>query len=275
MRLLVAGSSLMGIKDRPSPYKMTQQHLLPKFGSDKPPAITPALLPNQNGAREQPVDSGPTQEGTMNSAVLANNAGIILAEEEKGASVPQAETESPVIAADSAVRRLFRRMVASRQAVLHEEAPVENDSAIGNGTVIGDAAPEDGRTPTLLSNAPVAELPQPEAAVGSMKPTVSARPKVIRAALRKVLQRWTRIKNPFHPTASGRKRPEPVQGELLLDTVTVVRNDLNETDLELVPAPEPQPSQAPAETENAAESARLVWGRITARLFGGKRSRRV
>ena len=38
----------MGIKDRPSPYKMTQQHLLPKFGSDKPPAITPALLPNQN-----------------------------------------------------------------------------------------------------------------------------------------------------------------------------------------------------------------------------------
>jgi hypothetical protein len=108
-----------------------------------------------------------------------------------------------------------------------------------------------------------------------MKPTVSARPKLIRAALRKVLQRWTRIKNPFHPTASGRKRLEPVQGELLLDTVTVVRNDLNETDLELVPAPEPQTFPAAPQTEKATESARLVWGRITARLFGDKRSRRV
>src|SRR5258707_2448304 len=35
MRFLVVGSSLRGIKDRPSPYKMTQQHLLPKFGSGK------------------------------------------------------------------------------------------------------------------------------------------------------------------------------------------------------------------------------------------------
>src|SRR5437667_10116602 len=36
IRLLAAGSSLRGIKDRRSPYKMTQQHLLPKFGSGKP-----------------------------------------------------------------------------------------------------------------------------------------------------------------------------------------------------------------------------------------------
>ena len=33
MRLLVAGASLKGIRDRRSPYKMTQQNLLPKFGS--------------------------------------------------------------------------------------------------------------------------------------------------------------------------------------------------------------------------------------------------
>src|SRR5437667_3105237 len=35
MRFLVVGSSLRGVKDRPSPYKMTQQHLLPKFGPGK------------------------------------------------------------------------------------------------------------------------------------------------------------------------------------------------------------------------------------------------
>src|SRR5206468_1628770 len=107
--------------------------------------------------------------------------------------------------------------------------------------------------------------------------TAGARHKHVRTVLRKVLQRWTRMKNPFRPQAPGRsKRSEPVQGELLLDTITVVRNDLNETDLELVAAAEPQPESAPAQPEiKAAESARLAWRRVTARLFGDRRSRRV
>ncbi len=46
LRLLSAGKSLMGVKDADSPYRMTTQNLLPKFGSAKNPfALTPKPEP--------------------------------------------------------------------------------------------------------------------------------------------------------------------------------------------------------------------------------------
>src|SRR5437763_1274534 len=61
IRLLTAGSSLKGIKDRRSPYKMTQQHLLPKFGSGEeaeerapgPPTPAPSSPRTGKLARER------------------------------------------------------------------------------------------------------------------------------------------------------------------------------------------------------------------------------
>jgi hypothetical protein len=37
VRLLVAGKSMVGLKDEESPYRVTQQRLLPKFGFEKRP----------------------------------------------------------------------------------------------------------------------------------------------------------------------------------------------------------------------------------------------
>ena len=47
--------------------------------------------------------------------------------------------------------------------------------------------------------------------------------------------RWAFKGNPFMPRAVTATLPPAVQSELSLDAVTVMRNDLNDADLELVP----------------------------------------
>ena len=63
----------------------------------------------------------------------------------------------------------------------------------------------------------------------------------------------------------------PVQGELSLDKIKVVRNDLSDADLEVVPARTAggPASSAPAlQTEERAGVVESTWGRATTRLFG-------
>jgi hypothetical protein len=60
-----------------------------------------------------------------------------------------------------------------------------------------------------------------------------------------------------------------VQGELSLDRVKVVRNDLSDSDLEIVPAKQPSRSAVPApELAATVSSPPRAWGRVTSRLFG-------
>lgn len=86
--------------------------------------------------------------------------------------------------------------------------------------------------------------------------------------------RWTRL-NPFHARFSKQSDAAPVQGELLLETVKVMRNDLSDADLEVVSSGQNSPPRAGnAQREPAAdsESSGLVLGRMTARLFGAGRT---
>ena len=48
--------------------------------------------------------------------------------------------------------------------------------------------------------------------------------------------RWTAFKNPFVKRGQPGNAVAPVQGELLLDLVKPIRNDLSDSDLEVVPA---------------------------------------
>ncbi len=61
-----------------------------------------------------------------------------------------------------------------------------------------------------------------------------------------------------------------VQGELSLDRIKVVRNDLSDADLEVIPA---KPATAPVmrATEGAARKE-SAWGRVTARVLGAGRT---
>jgi hypothetical protein len=63
----------------------------------------------------------------------------------------------------------------------------------------------------------------------------------------------------------------PVQGELSLDRIKVVRNDLSDADLEVVPAKPPATPTASVPAPRAvekAERAASAWERVTTRILG-------
>lgn len=86
-------------------------------------------------------------------------------------------------------------------------------------------------------------------------------------------QAWINKLNPVFiwrrsPPSAAQKTPCPRQGELSLDRVKVVHNDLSDADVEVVPiksrtAPGVEPALIPA---NGADS----WSRLGAKIFGIK-----
>lgn len=78
----------------------------------------------------------------------------------------------------------------------------------------------------------------------------------------------------IQPTPGAATRPTAVvQGELLLEGIKVVRNDLSETDLEIVTAKPAAPANAAAANPMAAApvapaGAEGAWDRIRSRLTG-------
>jgi hypothetical protein len=71
------------------------------------------------------------------------------------------------------------------------------------------------------------------------------------------------------PTVPRFTKP-PVQGELSLDRIRVVRNDLSDADLEIVPVKRPaMPTRRAVDKAAGAESA---LGRVTARAIGGSKT---
>jgi len=235
MRFLVVGSSLRGVKDRPSPYKMTQQHLLPKFGPGKDAdgkATASVLTATEEDSDGKDCETeiapgrqgaGPEAEERKTNMPPAANLNIETASERAGTSLPET--------AD----------------VIQEPLP-------------------DGRGSDACHPSPIRS--EPPAEIIAAKATA-------RGGLVERLSRYAfwRRKNPFRPKPAARKRATPVQGELLLEGVKVVRNDLNETDLEVVPTPKPPEKPVePTERHANAEPAKLAWRRIAARLFGGRRT---
>ena len=86
---------------------------------------------------------------------------------------------------------------------------------------------------------------------------------------------WARLKDRFDSKrGAARAAGPPVQGEFALDMVRPVRNDLNDSDFEIVTTSEKarqKPAQAPPVTMVAmrpeGSGAKVLWGRV-GRLFG-------
>jgi hypothetical protein len=90
------------------------------------------------------------------------------------------------------------------------------------------------------------------------------------------LGRWTLFKNPFSKAPKPKAIETRAQPELSLDMVKPVRNDLSDTDLELV-----QPAKCTSEKDGpatrpvglvTAAPERAAWDRIKTQLFGAGKS---
>jgi hypothetical protein len=84
--------------------------------------------------------------------------------------------------------------------------------------------------------------------------------------------RWTLNANPFNttrrvPASPVQSGPVTAQGELSLDRVRPVRNDLSDSDLELIPARQVQENVFAAPTAApAAVKKQTFWARLRARF---------
>jgi hypothetical protein len=99
-------------------------------------------------------------------------------------------------------------------------------------------------------------------------PVAEAAPAEAPAPARAPGSRWWQKANPFAPAAA-----KPVQSELSLDKVQVMRNDLNDSDIEII-AKAPPGTTLPKKryVRPAAEPDDLgkkAWGILGSRLFGG------
>jgi len=175
MQLLTVGRSFGSVEDRPSPYRMIQENLLPKFGPADRCEMKPPPVETSMAAR--PDDLGALADASQCSETKMN------------------AIETQVQAAPGAS----------------------------------------------------AALPSQAYPLG----------------------RWTIMRNPFHRRTASQKSPRLVQGELSLDAVRPVRNDLNESDVEVIPArvAEPEVSDELASTEKPEGATGFLWNRLRARLL--------
>jgi hypothetical protein len=189
-RLLAAGRSIMGIRKAPSPYRMSQQHLLPKF----------------TAASRLETAAGPKEASESGEA----------------AAVPDSVAPRAIADAESA-------------------AVVAKAPAAGPGTaepVGGEEHSEAGRAVTGRATKPTKRL----------------------TALAAGLANWTK---PARKGTAAGKSSRHVQGELSLDRVRVVRNDLRDSDYEVVRARNVA-SQRP---QSPRAGLGMVWNRLSARLL--------
>jgi len=173
MQLLMVGRSLNTAQDRPSPYRVTQQNLLPHFGG----------------------------KSHSDEATILDHA-----------------AQASRVAA----------------AVRHEMTTQEDKPS---------DEPAGTKTPSPTS--------------GQAKPG----------------QHWRFwLRNPFRLDPEAKKPTEVIQGELVLESVKVVRNDLSDADLELIPGVKVKAKMIIQDQPMPSCREPLVWPRVTARVFGVGRS---
>jgi hypothetical protein len=214
LRLLSAGKSLMGVKDSDSPYRMTTQNLLPKFGSAKNPfAPTPKSepLPYLPDIVPVPASESPSSEP-------AHLETIPLFEPKTA----QPATRARVTEADPAMIPPKEKAKPARQA---------------------------DDLPTVVSK---------------QKPVVQAKWAVKINPFSHLLKGRSSIKKPVNPKTAR----SPVQAELSLEKVKVVRNELHDSDLELIPM---RMGELRKKNEvippPAMKGCQTRWERLTSRIF--------
>jgi len=151
-----------------------------------------------------------------------------------------------------------------------ESVAVELPSASANGSAMETGAssrvPRYQMTPAELAAArlketkklPVSAVPlvQVENKAGFIEETITSFSEWIAKA--NLFAWWQRRKTRARPVDPIPASKAPVQAELSLDNIKVVRNDLNDADVEVVPSkpaakPKPQPSEPVRAEEETAE----------------------
>ncbi len=260
VRLLTTGKSLVGMQDNLSRYRLTKQRLLPKFGSGKNPFAPPEKT---EPAKPAPVEAPPAMAEAGVSAPIQPE------------TAPFFENKAGGLDAAASVRSIERGALSypgvtvergSAGASPYQRESVESISVqpAKTGTKAeGATAVVPPREPVLANRNGQRDLAPPLAAL-SRKSALAGNWLKVAGLLAGLLERKRR-------TAGLKPARMPVQSELSLEKVKVVRNDLSDADLEFrtarrpVPPPAASPFSPPA--LNSTRPEPTAWGRLTSRFF--------
>ena len=232
-KLLATGKSLIGMKDQDCPYRMRRENLLPKFESTKNPFAVPAKV--------EPVKVEPIATATV--APLSAQTGVmetsLLFDAQLKPVVKAEVVVVPIQETKPAPAQLVPVKVAPKVAAPVMELPVANPVSTQPAT-------------RNISTPAAAPVPKPSG-----------------------LPAWVKKVNPlsYLPGHSGgavrsKVGRTPVQTELSLEKVKVVRNDLNDTDLTVVAVPAAGKAVSGKSAASLQKTEPNTLNRMTARFFG-------
>lgn len=251
----------MGIKNKAGRYQMRAQ--LPKFVSDKNPFGT-SQVPDVS-VPEPKKSPAPTQRPRLESP----KASVPKPEPPKQ-TTPSLFDPEPANAVAPATSDEILQRADTALSFPGESAGVREDVELTTDSV----SPE-----TQVSPQPKSPPIKPATVGPHVTSPVATSPKrgPVRVLVGK-LNPFDLFKRPGPKPAAARLDRRPVQTELSLERVKVVRNDLTDADLEVVtprpvksakglslPAP---PAHAVPVMVTAAAPERTAWGRLSSRLFG-------
>jgi hypothetical protein len=253
VRLLTTGKSLVGMQDNLSRYRLTKQRLLPKFNSKKNPFAPPI--------KAEPAKPAPAvAEAVLPAAARSEAAAFFENKAGEPAAVKVRSIERGTLSYPGTVER------GPAGASPCHNTSVESISVppAKTGTKAdGATAVVPPREPVLANRNGQRDLAPPLAA-RSRKSALAGNWLKVAGLLSGFLERKQK--------AAGLKPARtPVQCELSLEKVKVVRNDLSDADLEFrtarrpVPPPAASPFSPPA--LDPARHEPTAWGRLTSRFF--------
>src|SRR5437879_3427056 len=226
MRLLSAGKTLIGVTENTSRYRMEKKGMMPKFGSGRNP-FRPRVqkTDGQENSAVNPLDSGSSQPDDERMERLARTTKPV--------------TKSPGLM--SGVEALPKS--APRAPSVTRQQPEEAAGLPYPTRVDASGDARASTSPALRPCAPRATRLMPDGP----------------AALRTMFGNWLDgIKAHIPGRATGQARMAtarsanaPMQGELSLDRIKVIRNDLSDTDFEIASRePSPPSREADASANN-------------------------
>ena len=216
LRLLSAGSCLVGSGNPETRYHLSRPGALPKFGAKENPFRATTRPEAAQAAAAAPASSASSADEPPEQVKAIAKTITSTEERVPGGAGEQTSAVEPVRA------------------------------AVAGATIGADGALEDARPPG--ERARNAEL----AGSGAF------------ARYAGKLKSLLKLQRPGAEPAVPREAKRLVQSELSLDRVRVVRNDLSDSDVEIVPV---KPA-APVPEPQAEKPSEKPWEKVTGRLFG-------
>jgi hypothetical protein len=289
VRLLTAGKSLVGLKDEQARYRMSDPRALPKFGSSRNPFQKAGVQPVQGGSQQPNAPVGPS--GAREASGLTPNRGLVVEAAGSSRSVPldlplertglcEPRRVSEVCGLDNSgslrksdAPRLAEPKVAEqtieRDGLADVAVPLTPPLSPRRGSSGAESAKDAGNAPADNSTPLTPTLSPGSTGVGSGTAANGGFKQLVSSF--KTLFGVGQLR-PGRKPGPARAVAQPVQGELRLDNVKVLRNDLSDTDFAIVTRPSrsvahPVPPKVNGETSVPNDSA---WERV-ATLFGAER----